>query len=323
MRYWPWLLLLLLMLLSLLIGAAGFAVGDVNAAIIWQIRLPRVLMAVLVGGALASAGVMLQGLLRNPLAEPGLLGISAGAAAGAACVVLPAKMLWPESEFFWLLPIGAALGALAFSSLILLLNERFGWQDNTPLILCGLALNALAMALVGALLVVADPLATRELLFWNLGSLARASYESLALMMAVLVMALWFWHRAAGLLDVMALGQEAAQTSGVDSQHLTRQVLVSVAIVAGVAVALTGMIGFVGLMVPHMLRLWRGPAHLGLLWLTVPAGGGFLLLADTAARIVIAPAELPIGVITALVGAPFFLWLLLARNGHWRVGAAS
>lgn len=271
-------------------------------------------MAVLVGAALASAGVMLQGLLRNPLAEPGLLGISAGAAAGAACVLLPARMIWPDVDLGWLLPIGAAAGALGFSSLILLLSERFGWQDRSAVILCGLALNALAMAIVGALLVVADPLATRELLFWNLGSLARSSQWSLMLMASVALLSLAFWHRAAAQLDLLALGDDAAASAGVNVQMLKRQLLVSVALVAGVAVALTGMIGFVGLVVPHILRLWRGPAHAGLLALSIPCGASFLLLADTAARTMIAPAELPIGVITALVGAPFFLWLIVWRH---------
>jgi iron complex transport system permease protein len=314
MRISPWLLLLLLMALALSIGSAGLIGFDSNAAVLWQIRLPRVLMAVLVGAALASAGVMLQGLLRNPLAEPGLLGISAGAAAGAACVVLPARLLWPEVDMTWLLPVGAALGALAFASVILALSERFGWQDNTAVILCGLALNALAMAVVGALLVVADPLATRELLFWNLGSLARANQHTIALMGLVLLPTIWLWSVLAHKLDVLALGNEAAESAGLSTRQIKRQLLISVAVVAGVAVALTGMIGFVGLVVPHMLRLWQGPAHKNLLWLALPCGAAFLLLADTLARIVIAPAELPIGVITALVGAPFFLWLIAWRH---------
>lgn len=314
MRYAPSILLLCLILLALSVGAGGLAFADVSSLVLWEIRLPRVLMAVLVGAALASAGVMLQGLLRNPLAEPGLLGISAGAAAGAALVLLPARLWWPELELRWLLPVGAGAGALGFSSLILFLSERFGWQDNSVIILCGLTLNALAMAIVGALLVLADPLATRELLFWNLGSLARATPFSLLLMTAVLIPAVWQWQRLATQLDVMALGDEAANMAAVNVASVKRRLLLSVAIVAGVAVALCGMIGFVGLLVPHMLRLWRGPAQRALLFMALPAGGCFLLLADTVARIVIAPAELPIGVLTALVGAPFFLWLLAWRH---------
>jgi iron complex transport system permease protein len=311
MRILPWLFLLLLVALALSIGSAGLIGFDSQSAVLWQIRLPRVLMAVLVGAALASAGVMLQGLLRNPLAEPGLLGISAGAAAGAAFVVLPLRLWFPELDIVhWLLPLGAALGALVFASIILLLSERFGWQDNVAVILCGLALNALAMAVVGALLVLADPLATRELLFWNLGSLARASQADLLLLLAVLAPAVCLWWRLARQLDLLSLGNEAAESAGVDTQRVRRQLLISVSLVAGVAVALTGMIGFVGLVVPHMLRLWKGPAHTSLLALALPCGAGFLLLADTVARVAIAPAELPIGVITALVGAPFFLWLI-------------
>lgn len=317
MRALPYLVLLLLIPLALSIGSAGLA-WSADSLVLWQIRLPRVMMAVTVGASLAAAGVMLQGLLRNPLAEPGLLGISAGAAAGAACVVLPARLLWPDLEITWLLPVGAALGALAFSAVILLLSERFGWQDNTAVVLCGLALNALAMAVVGALLVVADPLATRELLFWNLGSLARASQASVLLMLLVLVAAAWVWRGSVTELDLLALGDDAASAAGVNTVATKRKVIVSVAVVAGVAVALTGMIGFVGLLVPHMLRLWRGPSHAGLLALSLPCGASFLLLTDTAARTMISPAELPIGVITALLGAPFFLWLLLSRNGAWR-----
>lgn len=317
MRLLPWLFLLLLIPLALSLGASGFA-WSTDSLVLWEIRFPRVLMAVLVGAALAAAGVMLQGLLRNPLAEPGLLGISAGAAAGAACVVLPARLLWPDIDLTWILPFGAAAGALGFSALILLLSERFGWQENTAVVLCGLALNALAMAIVGALLVVADPLATRELLFWNLGSLARATPASLTVISVALAMATLLWFRLARQLDFMALGDEAAHSAGVGITAVKRQLLISVALVAGIVVAFTGMIGFVGLVVPHMLRLWRGPAHVPLLALALPCGASFLLLADTLARTIISPAELPIGVITALVGAPFFLWLLVARNGVWR-----
>lgn len=319
MRYFPWLLLLLLIPLCLSVGAADVPVaqwfdGSAIATVVWDIRLPRVLMAVVVGAGLAAAGVMLQGLLRNPMAEPGLLGISAGAAAGAALVVAPASLFWPTANLSLLLPIGAAVGALGFASVILLLSERFGWQDHTPIILSGLALNALAMAVVGALLVLADPLATRELLFWNLGSLARANPAKLALLLVVLLLAAGLWWRDARQLDLLALGDDAAAAVGVELSSLKRRVLISVALVAGVAVALTGVIGFVGLVVPHMLRLWQGPAHPRLLALALPLGGAFLLLADTLARVVISPAELPIGVITALVGAPFFLWLIGWRS---------
>lgn len=317
MRFIPWLLLLLLVVFCLSFGASGFGL-NADSLVLWEIRLPRVFMAVLIGACLASAGVMLQGLLRNALAEPGLLGISAGAAAGAACVVLPARLIWPESELGFLLPIGAALGALTFSSIILALNERLGWHDNTAVVLCGLALNALAMAIVGALLVVADPLATRELLFWNLGSLARATPIALLVMGAVFAAALALWFKLARQLDFMALGDEAAASAGVSTQRVKRLLLISVALVAGVAVAFTGMIGFVGLVVPHILRLWSGPSHSQLLMLALPCGGGFLLAADTVSRTMISPAELPIGVVTALVGAPFFLWLLVAKNGAWR-----
>ena len=319
MRYLPWIFLLLLMPLCLSVGAADIPLSSWFddsglAPVIWEIRLPRVLMAVVVGSGLAASGVMLQGLLRNPMAEPGLLGISAGAAAGAALVVAPARMFWPELDLVLLLPLGAAAGALSFASLILFLSERFGWQDHTPIILSGLALNALAMAVVGALLVLADPLATRELLFWNLGSLARASQAKFALLLLILVAAVLLWRRDAKQLDLLALGDDAARAVGVEIPRLKRRILISVALVAGVAVALTGVIGFVGLVVPHMLRLWQGPAHQRLLALSLPLGGAFLLLVDTLARVVISPAELPIGVITALVGAPFFLWLIGWRS---------
>lgn len=319
MRYLPWIFLLFLMPLCLSVGAADIPLSDWFggsglAPVIWEIRFPRVLMAVVVGSGLAASGVMLQGLLRNPMAEPGLLGISAGAAAGAALVVAPARIYWPELDLVLLLPIGAAAGALGFASLILFLSERFGWQDHTPVILSGLALNALAMAVVGALLVLADPLATRELLFWNLGSLARASEFKLGLLLLVLVGAVLFWRRDAKHLDLLALGDDAARAVGVEIPQLKRRILISVALVAGVAVALTGVIGFVGLVVPHMLRLWRGPGHQRLLALAIPLGGAFLLLVDTLARVIISPAELPIGVITALVGAPFFLWLIGWRS---------
>ncbi|WP_018747730.1 FecCD family ABC transporter permease [Chitiniphilus shinanonensis] len=275
-------------------------------SVLWQVRLPRVLFAIVCGGGLALAGVAMQALFRNPLAEPGLIGISAGGSLGAvAAIVLGFQQ-------FTVLAPAAFVGALGAT----LLAYRLGrmQQGMASLLLAGVAINAICWALIGLFTYLADDTQLRSLTFWNLGSLAGASWPLLAflgpwtLLMSVLLLRHW---RA---MNALLLGEREAQHLGFALRPLRRRMVILTALLVGPLVAATGTIGFIGLVVPHLVRLTLGADHRWLLPNALVAGALALTLADWLARIVVIPSELPIGIVTALVGGPFFLWLL-TRGG--------
>jgi iron complex transport system permease protein len=286
------------------------------AATVLDIRLPRVLLALLIGAALAQAGAAMQGIFRNPLAEPGLVGISSGAALAAVTVIV---LLQPSGLFQWLpahvvLPLAAFAGGGAATLLVLRLALVDGHTRVATLLLAGLALNAIAGAGIGFFSHVASDSALRSVTFWMFGSLGRASWEQIAIAAPLLVVPLLLLPRDAQALNALLLGEAEAGHLGVDVERLKRRVTLLVVMAAGAAVALAGIIAFVGLLVPHLVRLAFGPDHRGLLVLSALSGALLLSLADTAARLMMAPTELPIGILTALVGGPFFLALLLRRR---------
>ncbi|WP_120997652.1 FecCD family ABC transporter permease [Stutzerimonas urumqiensis] len=328
-------LLVLAFWLSLVVGPTGMALADAwraimhllgapvdlgeaqarAALIIGQIRLPRALLAVGVGAILAMTGVAMQGLFRNPLADPALIGVSSGASLGAAAaiVLLPLLGQLPAGlEPYWL-SICAFLGGLAITSMVYRLGRRDGRTDVATMLLAGIALTALAGACIGLLTYLADDTALRSLMFWNLGSLGGATLPRVWPVLAVgLALVLWLPRRA-NALNVLLLGESEARHLGFPVEAIKRELVLCTALGVGVAVAAVGMIGFVGLIVPHLVRLATGPDHRTLLPASALAGGVLLLLADLLARVPLAPAELPIGLVTALLGAPFFLWLLARR----------
>jgi iron complex transport system permease protein len=286
--------------------------ADYESAVLWQIRLPRIGLALVIGAALAVAGAGMQGLLRNPLAEPGLVGVSSGAALAAAAFMVVGANWLPVAIG---LPLASFAGAAIAAVTVLRLSVAGGRTRVATMLLAGLALNAIAGAGIGLLSYLADDFALRAVTLWMFGSLARAGSAELTIGAPLLLAAtLWITLRA-NALNALLLGEAEARHLGVDVESLKRQLSLAIVLAAAVAVALAGIIGFVGLVVPHLVRLWVGPDHRRLLPLCALLGALLLLVADTLARTLFMPAELPIGILTALVGGPFFLALLLRYRG--------
>jgi iron complex transport system permease protein len=299
-------------------AANGSATDMRTRVIIQDIRLPRVLMGVLVGASLAVSGAVMQGLFRNPLADPGLIGISAGASLGAvAVIVLGATMLAPVVALLgpMTLPLAAFVGGLVATLILYRIATRQGRTSVATMLLAGIALAALAMALTGVLVYMADDRQLRDLTFWQLGSLAGATWQKIGTAGPVIVAALAATPFLARGLNALALGEATAGHLGIPVQRLKYVAIVSVSAAVGAAVAVSGGIGFVGIVVPHLLRLAIGPDNRYLLPASALLGAAMLLVADAVCRTIVAPAELPIGIITAAVGGPFFLWILLRKRG--------
>ena len=285
--------------------------------ILGQIRLPRTLLGLAVGGVLALSGVAMQGLFRNPLADPGLVGVSSGASLGAAIAIVGGSAFGGLPDAFgpYLLSLCAFLGGLGVTALVYRLGRRNGQTSVAVMLLAGIALTALAGSTVGLFTYLADDATLRTLTFWNLGSLNGASYARLwPLLFVTVAVSLWLPRRASAL-NALLLGESEANHLGVNVEGLKRELVFCTALGVGAAVAAAGMIGFVGLVVPHLVRLLAGPDHRVLLPASVLAGAALLLFADLIARLALAPAEMPIGIVTAFLGAPFFLYLLL-RGRH-------
>lgn len=327
------LLLVLVLWLSLALGPVSLPLGDTLRAalrllglpfeadasvqqaelILSQIRMPRTLLGLAVGMVLALCGVAMQGLFRNPLADPGLVGVSSGAALGAAVAIVGGAAFGGLPEAFepYLLSACAFVGGLLVTALVYRLGRRDGQTNVATMLLAGIALTALAGAAIGLFTYLADDATLRTLTFWNLGSLNGASYARLwPLLLATLAVALWLPRRARAL-NALLLGESEARHLGFDIERLKRELVFCTALGVGAAVAAAGLIGFIGLVVPHLMRLLVGPDHRLLLPASALAGASLLLLADLVARLALAPAELPIGIVTALIGAPFFLYLLV------------
>jgi iron complex transport system permease protein len=302
--------------------AALTGVTEASAAretlVVLEIRAPRAVLAVLVGAALATAGCVMQSLFRNPLADPGLVGTSSGAALAAVAVIVlgdPLLALLPGWAGAYMLPAAAFAGALSTTAILYAIATREGRTSIATMLLAGIAVAALAMAALGLFVFISDDSQLRELTFWTLGSLGGASWAKVAAVLPFMGFALLAFRFLSRCLDAMLLGETEAQHLGVSVQASKRLAIAAVAAAVGASVAVSGTIGFVGIVVPHLLRLVIGPTHRALLPASALAGGTLLIVADTVCRTVVAPAELPIGILTALFGAPMFLWLLLRRRG--------
>ena len=280
------------------------------ALIVREIRLPRALLAILVGASLGLAGAALQGLTRNPLAEPGIIGIS-GCAALAAVLAFYTGL---AAHAVWLLPMAGMLGALAaVGALHALAGRRAG---VVKLILAGVALNSLAAALTTLVLNLSpNPFAAYEIFTWLMGSLANRSFDHVWLALPCVLAGAALLLRTAAGLDALALGEDVGASLGIDLARLRRQVILGSALTVGSVVAVSGVIGFVGLVVPHVLRPWVGHRPGALLGASALGGAALTLAADLGARLVLPHGELHLGVVTALVGAPFFLHLVLRERG--------
>ncbi|MBM3806373.1 MAG: iron ABC transporter permease [Actinobacteria bacterium] len=287
-------------------GPARDASGDsVAHAVFWNVRLPRVTLAIVVGASLAVAGVVMQGIFRNPLAEPATVGVSGGAAVGAViAITLGLSRITLGVQVF------AFIGGTLATAVVYGLSRVDGKTDIVTLILTGIAINALSGALIGLAVFVADDDQIRTVTFWSLGSLGLATWRAVAMVLPLAIIGIAMSTRFSRTLDLMSLGDRPAEHVGVPVERVRLQTIAIIGLLASSAVAATGIIAFVGLIVPHILRLAMGPKHRDLLWSSALLGAIVTLLADLAARTLLSPAELPLGVLTALIGAPFFLWLL-------------
>ena len=292
------------------LGEADYTLQQYN--VLWQIRLPRILLAMIVGGALGISGAALQGLFRNPLVEPGIIGVSSGAALFAVIFIVFGSSLTFFSDTFgaFTLPIMAFIGGLLSVFLVYQLASGQGKTDISLLILAGVAINALAGALIGLAIFYGDDAAIRNYTFWSLGDVGGASWDKvgiaclLAIVPAGIILS---QHRG---LNALAMGESEAFHIGINVQKVKYIVLFFSALMVGAGVSMTGVIGFVGLIVPHLIRLVFGADHRLVLPASFLLGALLLAVADLLARTIVSPAEMPIGILTAIIGCPFFIWLI-------------
>ncbi|NKY54692.1 FecCD family ABC transporter permease [Nocardia flavorosea] len=283
---------------------------------LWEVRFPRVMLAILVGAALATAGALLQGVFANPLAEPGVIGVSSGAAVGAGAVIVFGGAFVAA----WSVAAAAFVAGLITTVLVYLLSRSGGRTEVVTLVLTGVAINAFAGGLIAFLLFVASPAARDQIVFWQLGSLNGATWDAVVVVAVLAATGVAAAVVVAPRLDLLALGESAARHLGVDVERLRRTVIVIVAVLTTAGVAFTGIILFVGLIVPHVVRMIVGPGHRALIPVSAVTGAVVLLTADVAARSLVDNADLPLGMLTSLIGGPFFFWLLRrtrARSGGW------
>ncbi len=283
---------------------------------LWAVRFPRVALAVVVGACLAVAGAMLQGVFGNPLAEPAVVGVSSGAAVGACSVIVLGVSVFGNLT----VAVAAFLGGLVSTLLVYALARAGGRTEVVTLVLTGIAVNAFAFGIIAFLTYVASPQAREQIVFWQLGSLNGATGSAVAAAAPLAIAGLAIAAAVAGKLDLLALGEGPARHLGVNVERLRLVVVLAVALLVGAGVAFAGIVGFVGLVVPHVIRMVAGPAHRLLLAASALGGALVLVAADLLARTAVENTDLPLGMLTSLVGGPFFFWLLRrtrSRQGGW------
>lgn len=285
-------------------------------AVLWSIRLPRVALVLLVGAGLGMAGAALQGVFRNPLADPSIVGVSSGGALGAILAIMAG--LTPLGQ--WTLPAAAFFGGLIATLGVYGFARHEGRTEVVTLILAGIALNAIAGALMGMLTFLADDRQLRTIVFWSLGSAGGATWAAVGAVLPFIAVGLLLLPRWAGSLNLLVLGEREARHLGVHTERVRFLLIALAALMTGASVAVAGIISFIGLVIPHLIRMAAGPEHRTLLPASALGGAALLLLADLAARTVAIPRELPLGVVTGLAGGPFFLWMLhrtRRQHGGW------
>lgn len=286
-------------------------------AVIWVIRLPRVVMSVLIGAVLAICGASIQGLFRNPLADPGIIGISSGAAMAASiAIVFAGSGIIQQSNYagFSVLYIAAFLGACVTAFLVFRIAKEKTKTNVGLMLLAGIALNAISGAVMGLLTYLSTDAQLRDLTFWTLGSLGGANWKSVLILLITTSITIFFLLRLAKSLNALSLGEKEALHIGTPVEKVKNTIIVITSLAIGVAVAFCGIIGFIGLVVPHILRLSGSYDHRFLIPASAIGGALLLCVADTTSRTLAAPAEIPVGIITSLVGAPVFLFLLIQQK---------
>ncbi|WP_372742450.1 FecCD family ABC transporter permease [Neptunomonas sp.] len=312
-----WVLLPVLMLLSLLNGSAVLSLSDIwegrdlSRRILYELRLPRVLLVMLSGGLLAIAGAVVQALFRNPLADPGLIGVSGGAALAAVAwqVVASAALgsgIWVSAGT----PLAAFAGGMLVTFFVIRIARNTSGISALTLLLTGIAINAIAGAGIAGLKYLSDSMTLRQVTFWLMGNVQGASWWAVLMLLLISVIFVPVLIRHAVRLNLLLLGEQQALLLGIDVEKTQRRLVLITALMVGAVVSMVGLIGFVGLVVPHLVRLVNGPDNRFLLPMSFLLGALLLLLADLVARIIAAPAELPIGLITALIGGPVFLFMI-------------
>ena len=283
---------------------------------LWTIRFPRVAMAVIIGAALAAAGLLMQAIFGNPLAEPGVVGVSSGAALGASAVIVFGWTFAGE----WTIALVAFATGLVATLVVYFMSRANGRTEVVTLVLTGIAINAFTGAGLAFLTFLGDQQAREQIVFWQLGSLNGSRWQQFGIILPLIVAGLIVAFALSRRLDLLSLGEKSARHLGVNVELLRVVVIVVTALLVGAAVAFAGIIAFVGLVVPHLMRMIIGPAHLPLLVTSVLGGSVLLLAADLVARTAVPMADLPIGMLTSIVGGPFFFWLLRrtrSKAGGW------
>ncbi|GIE86417.1 FecCD family ABC transporter permease [Actinoplanes regularis] len=300
--------------LGLDLGPLPSAVQGENA--LWLVRFPRVTLAILVGASLGCAGALMQGVFGNPLAEPGVVGVSAGAAVGAAAAIVGGVTFLGN----WSTAAAAFAGGVVTTLIVYAMSRANGRTEVVTLVLTGVAVNATAGALLGLLMFLTDDDGVRAIAFWQLGSLAQATWGAAGVALPCAALGLTVAVVCSRKLDLLALGEGPARHLGVDTERLRITAIVATALLTASAVAFTGIISFVGLVVPHLIRMVAGPGHRVLIPASALGGAIVVVLGDLIARTAVDYQELPLGVLTAVVGGPAFFWLLRrtrARAGGW------
>lgn len=327
------LFLILLSLFALTVGTIALSASDVlsalfhmptdfqTALVVNEIRLPRLLLGMLVGAGLAVSGAAMQGLFRNPLADPALVGVSSGAALAAVAVIVLGSSLFSQWVVFWgyfALPLAAFIGGILVTWLIYRVATRNGRTDVGLMLLAGIAINAIAGSAIGILTYFASDAALRALTFWTMGSIASATWQEVAIASLPILISVLVLPYFARPLNAFLMGETVSTHMGFNVKQLKMMVIMLTALAVGAAVSVSGVIGFVGLVAPHLVRFLVGPDHRWLLPGSALLGAALVVGSDMLARSLLAPAELPIGIVMSAIGGPFFLWLLIQRRS--RVG---
>ena len=306
-------------LLAVTIGSFKISVFDIllgkldelGSTILYTIRMPRVMLAAFVGASLAISGACLQGLFRNPLADPGLIGVSAGAALGAAfAIVFSSRFISLDFLGPYLIPFSAIIGSASVIIILFVITKGFGYDGVTYMLLAGIAVNAIAGVGIGVLTYISDDSELRSLTFWTMGSFGGVTWPLIMPAIVVILFSIVWIIGLSRKLDLIQLGDVEASRLGINIKKVRFGVIISSAVVVGISVALSGMIGFVGLVVPHLVRILGGVNHIYVLIGSAIFGSILMVISDMMCRIIISPAELPVGLITSGLGSPFFLWLI-------------
>ena len=306
-------------LLAITFGSYGLSIIDfifgrtsnIQNTVLTEIRLPRVILSGLAGASLGISGAALQGLFRNPLADPGLIGVSAGAALGATLMIVIGGDLFSQYSLgVFFIPLAAIAGSSLVILMLYFMTKGFGYEGVTYMLLVGIAINAIAGVGIGILTYISSDAELRSLTFWTMGSFGGVTWPLLLPVILIIVLAIIIMIPYSRQLDLLQLGEPEAYRLGVDVQKLKYTIILTCAASVGASVALSGMIGFVGLIVPHLTRLLGGVNHNYVLPGSALMGAALMIIADLIARVIIQPAELPIGLITSAIGSPFFLWLI-------------